>query len=186
MVTRAVSAAPCAKCPFRKDVPIYLRAGARREIVQSLLDDRHFVCHEHVDWDDDGHTDDGTECAGAAKAMLAAGGMSQQLRIAERLGLAGPDQIAARGPDVWSLDVWPLVPEGETGDTWHGDVEVETCATVNDGCLAPAGFRGAGGGVVRGSVAADGECTTCGEPLCSSCADENGDCASCSEMDDEW
>jgi len=50
------------------------------------------------------------------------------------------------------------------------------------GCLAPAGWL-EGGSVVRGTTSADGECPTCGEPVCSECADENGRCESCA---DEW
>lgn len=191
-----VAKAACRKCPFRSDVPIYLRADRRREIVDALvLRDEVFHCHEQVEYSDDApdevgeyvvvHT--GPMCAGAAKAVLAAGGTTNWLRGAARFGGADLDELASKGPAVWSLSVWPLVPEGGTAATWdpneEEDAEVATCSTVNAGCLAPAGYLGIGGSVVAGTVAADGECATCGESLCSNCADEDGNCLMCSEDD---
>ncbi len=42
-----------------------------------------------------------------------------------------------------------------------------------------------GGGVTRGTVAADSECTMCGEAVCSSCADSEGRCGTCTDEDPE-
>ena len=36
MKAPTVLKAPCAKCPFRSDVPIYLRAGRREDIARGL------------------------------------------------------------------------------------------------------------------------------------------------------
>lgn len=191
MKAPTVVKAACAKCPFRSDVPMYLRDDRRREIVQALVDGLNFNCHEYVQHgeDDDGEafvSSVGPICAGALKALDRTGGSLQLARVEERLGMRNPEDYQ-RGPEVWDLDVWPLVPMDETADTWDpDDVEVETCSTVNAGCLAPAGFLGAGGGVIRGTVAADGTCATCEEPLCSNCADVDGNCLMCSEHDDDW
>lgn len=85
---------PCAKCPFRKDVPSYLRFGRRVEIAQALLSGGSFHCHNTVDYsqeDDEGETiadtSDALLCAGAERSLAAAGTSSQMGRIAERLGL---------------------------------------------------------------------------------------------------
>jgi hypothetical protein len=154
------------------------------------MDGQTFPCHEHVvrDEDDDGEEivlSMGPQCFGSLKALDRAGSSTQLQRIEERLGYRKEGDYD-RGPDVWDLDVWPLVPMGETADTWDPEEaeEVETCNTVNEGCLAPAGFLGAGGGVVRGSEAADGRCTLCDEPLCSNCADDDGRCILCSEEEE--
>jgi hypothetical protein len=190
----AIVAAPCGKCPFRKDVPIYLRADRRRDIAESLLNDDNFYCHNTTvdDPDDDGDrmvVSDSQICAGAAKALMMSGGSTNLMRIAERLGLADLDKTEERGVEVWSLDQWPRLAEGSTGDEpeWEvGDEDgVETCSYVGDYCEAPAGFLGAGGGVVRGTVAAELQCSECGDPLCGECITENGMCPFCDETGDE-
>jgi hypothetical protein len=194
---RAITSAPCKHCPFRKDVPIYLRSGRRDEIADTLRRGVSFPCHEtvsHEEMDDDEYVADtggAVECAGALKALMADGGTTQLARIAERLGLADLDKTGHRGADCWALSDWTRLAEGSTGDEpeWEvGDedgVDVETCNTVNDGCLAPAGYLTASGAVEHGTEAADLECPCCGEPVCSNCADEQGRCGSCSEWDYE-
>lgn len=192
---QAITAAPCARCPFRQDVPIYLRADRREEITEALAYGQTFWCHGTVEWseDDDGNehpeTADAVECAGAQKALIAAGGSSQLARVAERLGMADLDQVAERGPDVWSLNDWARLAEGSTAEhpVWEvGDADgVVTCETVNAGCLAPAGHLTPSGAVLEGREAADGECPTCGEPVCSACADAAGLCAGCSEREED-
>lgn len=188
-MTATVLKAPCGKCPFRSDVPIYLRAGRREDIAMKIRGGGHFPCHEHVERDDEGAAlgFGGPECAGARKSIMAAGGSTQMQRIEERLGMHDPDALEAQKVPVWSLDVWPRVPEGETAETWDPEEAegVRTCQTVNDGCLAPAGYL-SGGEVVLGSVEADGECVTCEEPLCSNCADADGNCHMCTELEEEW
>ncbi len=84
---------PCAKCPFRTDIPGYLRADRVEEIAMSLVSSE-FPCHETTrDDDDDGcgetYTPKGGEvhCAGALILMEKIGEPSQLMRIAERCGM---------------------------------------------------------------------------------------------------
>jgi hypothetical protein len=183
-----VTGRPCARCPFRQDVPISLRQDRRVEIAHALMNDGDFPCHETTVDDDDEEgsarrsTSDSLACAGAVKALALAGGTGQTMRIAERLGMVDLDRVESHGADVWDLSDWVLLAEGATGDDpIKEDEEVETCNTVDSNCLAPAGFMGSNGGIVRGTVAADGECPGCGEPVCSECADDEGMCGNCHE-----
>lgn len=180
---------PCAKCPFRKDVPNYLRPGRRVEIAHALLSGAPFHCHGTVDYsgeDDEGDTIADTSesllCAGAERSLAAAGTSSQMGRIAERLGLVDLDAITADdGVEVWNINEWQHRPD----DKDVADVtEVETCSIVNSGCLAPAGYA-VGGGVVYGTVAADMHCDECGEPVCSNCMGDNSTCPMCRGEDDD-
>lgn len=181
---------PCKLCPFRRDVPIYLRRDRRAEIALSLANGETFWCHSTVDYDaeyeDDeegstGDTTDSLECIGAAKALLLNGGSTQSMRIADRLGLVDLDAVEAAPVEVWSLSEWQRLAEGATRDDLAAEEEVETCSVVDTGCLAPAGFLGSGGGVVLGTEPADDECSECGEPVCSACLPESGICPNC-----EW
>ena len=183
---KVVSGRPCAHCPFRQDVPIYLRQDRRVEIAHALANDGDFPCHETTTEDEDEGeriaTADTVACAGAVKALALSGGTGQTMRIAERLGLVDLDRAETHGAAVWPLDRWVLLAEGATADNpIEEEAEVETCGTVGPTCLAPAGYLGSSGGVVRGTVAADGECPDCGEPVCSECADDEGRCGSCAE-----
>lgn len=188
----AIAAVPCARCPFRKDVPVYLRADRREEIADSLYAGQDFPCHATVTYKDGqgestADTSRSVTCAGAAKALMLTGGTTQLMRIAERLGAADLDATAERGAEVWSLDEWRRLAMGSTGDdpTWEIPENVETCNTVDDRCLAPAGFLTGSGGVVRGTVAADMECSECSEAVCSNCADDEGRCGTCRGWDFE-
>ena len=197
-----IAKAPCAKCPFRSDVPIYLRRDRRSEIAGSLLRGGQFSCHATVDYseeDDEGSSipnDNGSAfCAGAAKALMKIGAPNQQLRIMERLGMVDLDEMAENGPDVWDLHEWQTLPEGATADDPGDDFEDlepegETCCYVGENCIAPAGYA-EGGGVVVGTEYADGQCYECGEACCSECLvfcewDGNERCGFCApEEEDE-
>ena len=181
-----VLAAPCATCPFRKDKAFPLRPAAREQIAASLAQGLTFYCHNTVDYDvdDDQEPNVGASqhCAGAAKSLMLSGGTTQMMRISERLGGVRLDELEERGPEVWPLDEWRrLNEEGTELDEY----EVETCVNCDPGCLAPVGFLGNSGAVMRGTESADGVCEECGEPLCSNCADDQGLCAMCSEWTDE-
>lgn len=194
-MSKAITVAPCQHCPFRKDVPIYLRLGRRAEIADSLFDGMDFPCHATVRQmeDDDGEawqdTDGAKTCAGAAKALMAAGGTTQWMRISERLGMADLDRTAEAGAEVWDLGDWVRLAEGATGaePTWEvGDEDgVRTCSVVDGDCLAPAGYLTASGAAKHGTEEADGECPVCEEPVCSNCADDQGRCSMCTEDDED-
>lgn len=195
----AVVAAPCGKCPFRSDVPIYLRKDRRAGIVESiLLNDEDFYCHQTTTYDEETEDmevgRDSKICAGAIKMIEQSHGSTNMMRVLERIGMYDAAQIG-RGAEVWDQDEFLGLPEGavkvdgvvvdhETKAEVEPE-EVETCNTVNEGCLAPAGYLGSGGGVVYGTEAADGECAGCGEGLCSNCADDEGMCSLCSTTDDD-
>jgi hypothetical protein len=83
---------PCAKCPFRNDIPGYLSADRVAEIEDSLIRSE-FPCHETTRDDEDdscsGHyTPKGGEihCAGALILLEKLERPSQMMRISERLG----------------------------------------------------------------------------------------------------
>jgi hypothetical protein len=183
---KAISQAPCAHCPFRKDVPIYLRQDRREEIAESIANGHFFPCHETTSHDEDGSaywTGETVECAGAAKAVMLAGGTTQMMRISERMGWADLDKVAERGPEVWELSEWRRLAEGSTGDdpVWEIEEYVNTCHVVDAGCTAPAGTLGAGGAILDGLEPADFECEHCGEWTCESCSNGDGVCNMCVE-----
>jgi hypothetical protein len=184
---KAVSRRPCERCPFRKDVPIYLRQERRVEIAKHIFNGGMFPCHEttHVSEDENGEeeliaTDASLECAGAAKAIMAVGGTTQTMRIAERFGWVDLDDIDQNGAECWNLNEWPKLEEGSTGTEALLEA-VETCHVVDSGCTAPAGFLGASGAVLDGAEWADFECECCGEWTCENCSDGAGHCNMCVE-----
>lgn len=174
---------PCAKCPFRakfQGADDFLRPGRRRGIVTGLLQDDDFPCHETTvpQEDDEGWTDmvpgpDTVSCAGAALVMYRAGSDMVSLRIAERLGMLdiGAFVAANEGTELWTMRQCLDELDDE-------DEEIITCTMVGPNCLAPAGYL-IGGEAVHGTEPADGECVSCGEGLCSECADDDGHCDMC-------
>jgi hypothetical protein len=81
---------PCAKCPFRRDVPGYLRPGRVAEIATGL-ERGTFDCHMAP-------KNNPQHCAGALILLEKKGQPSQMMRIAERLGLYVRDRL--RGFDI--------------------------------------------------------------------------------------
>lgn len=55
---------PCAQCPFRTDIPNYLRRERKKDIAYSLLHDSSFTCHKHIEDSDFEHP-----CKGAAQFL---------------------------------------------------------------------------------------------------------------------
>ena len=54
--------APCAKCPFRRDVPGFLMQERAEEIAEAITEgDAAFWCHQTVDYDGDEEFDDNGE-----------------------------------------------------------------------------------------------------------------------------
>jgi hypothetical protein len=83
---------PCAKCPFRNDIPGYLTKARAREIVGCITQgDGTFACHETLDYD--GEDGEGEEtpttqhCAGAMILLEKLNRPNQMMRICERLGM---------------------------------------------------------------------------------------------------
>lgn len=184
---------PCAKCPFRKDVPNYLRAGRRVEIATAIANGHGFPCHEttvSVE-DDDGMTDravtaESKFCAGAIKAAIAAGGVPQDLRIMQRLRLVDLDEIEGNGAECWNLTEWAMPHRGDGGrvaaPASDGEDENEDgpCSVGGPGCSAPAGYL-IDGIAVPSDVMADNACGNCGMPVCSTCISNDGYCDDCQE-----
>jgi hypothetical protein len=191
--TRAITQAPCSTCPFRKDRPQFLHREHRAEIAESLYDQDTFWCHGTYGHDDEGEAVidmDAVQCAGALKALMLDGGTTQLSRISERLGLADLDKVAARGTDVWPLHEWVLLEIGEHAGNIDPDTLIdrtpETCSVVWDSrCEAPAGYKHMGGGISRGTEAAEYRCEMCYEPVCGSCRNDVGVCFNCADSDEE-
>lgn len=194
MNTLVVTKAPCAKCPFRKDVPIYLHQGRRAEIAETLINGGGFDCHATVDYseeDDDDNTVpstvDASLCSGAMAALAQSGGSNQLIRVAARLGMLDSEAHPEMPEIVWSLTEWVRLAEGATVENPE-EIEGETCAIVDSGCEAPAGYLGSGGGVVEGVEYVDTWCYSCGDPVCDSCLavyTPEPLCPYCAEVEDE-
>lgn len=186
---------PCAHCPFRTDVPGYLRRSRAVEIAQAIAGGSIFPCHETTAdaVDEEGNdirvqVDTSQFCAGAVITMEKMGQPNQALRMAERLGIYDHASLDMDAPVVGSfvefvdhhteraaLIVEPGVDEDE--------VFLDNCCSVVDaGCEAPAGYMMGGT-----AVPADNEgvelhaCPECGCTVCASCSDDEDFCADCAE-----
>lgn len=62
---------PCPKCPFRLDIPEYLRGGRAEQIARDLAGGASFACHETTVPSDE---DDGSMVE-AADSQMCAGAM---------------------------------------------------------------------------------------------------------------
>lgn len=91
---------PCAKCPFRTDVPGYLRRTRAVEIANGLIRGT-FACHETVDYsgESDGRETEKTHhCAGALIMLEHMEEPSQMMRIAERIGCYDRTRLDMKAP----------------------------------------------------------------------------------------
>jgi hypothetical protein len=177
---------PCANCPFRTDVPPYLRGGRAAQIAQDIALGSIFSCHKTVDYDRPEEDfepgawvpGDGEQfCAGALIAMVRGEEPNQAVRMAERMGLLDIDALDLDAPVVGSLAEFV---RHHADQSEREDGLDECCAIVNPGCEAPAGML-VGGSVIP-SDNSDAElhtCPACGETVCDSCSDEDGVCAFC-------
>ena len=81
---------PCPKCPFRTDVPPYLRQDRAQEIADDLT--RHqqtFACHQTITFDGEGEyvpRNGEQHCAGALIVLEKMNRPNQMMRWMERLG----------------------------------------------------------------------------------------------------
>jgi len=89
---------PCKDCPFRKDLPKYLKGWLGNQRAQQIADDVlergvTFPCHKTTTHSAQGdenrggylYTDKESQCAGAAIMQIKANNPSQWMQIAERL-----------------------------------------------------------------------------------------------------
>lgn len=193
---------PCAKCPFRADVPNYLRRGRRRDIYAATQRGEDFYCHKTVDYsheNDDGETEPDTSaaslCAGAMLLFTRDGyePAGQLARIAVRLDRGLCDALDACTTPTRSLASWLDGPDDDRNDPDPNldDEEIDDgryCNTVDAGCTAPAGWASAGGAIANDDAWAENDCADCGEPVCDACSHPDPDsdsdgvlCGGCAE-----
>lgn len=183
---------PCANCPFRVDVPPYLRPERAQEIATSIASGATFACHKTTVLDEEGEGDlveapTSQMCAGAMIAMAKSEQANQIMRIAMRLGLLDPDQLDLDAPVVGSLTAFVDHHAGEPDD----EEEIEPCSVADYGCEAPAGYM-VGGSAIR-NVELDQDsttpCVSCGTSVCENCSAAAPDggriCGYCQDVDAE-
>lgn len=177
---------PCPHCPFRTDVPAYLRGERASQIATDIARGAPFACHETTVPDED---DDATMvvgpgskmCAGAMLVMMAEDAPNQALRMAERLGYWDPAEMDSSSPTFPTFAQFVRHHAGPDGD------EFESCCWSGPGCEAPAGYLVDGVAVPATSGGETFSCASCGEPVCGSCAidDECPGCAGEEGLDEE-
>ena len=166
--------APCKNCPFRSDIPKYLRPERAKEIADSLYRGAEFPCHQTTEEveEEDGHaervaTAKSAFCAGALITMEKEGFSNQMVRISERLGLYDHTTLKMDAPVYDSLSEWVAsYREDESeGDLVH-------CEVVAPDCEDPPGWS-SGGGVALSTddPQCDPEdgCVECGNAMCGAC-----------------
>ena len=176
---------PCPKCPFRSDIPKYLRPERAQQIADSLYDGAEFPCHQTTEEveDEDGMgervaTAKSAACAGALITMEKEGFSNQMVRIAERLGMYDHQALDMEAPVYGSLSEWVAsYRETKTVEvTFNGvteTLEYEHCGVVAQDCEDPPGYM-MGGGVAESTDEptchpVDDCCVLCGSPVCSTC-----------------
>jgi hypothetical protein len=188
---------PCAKCPFRTDVPGYLTRARAVEIATSIANGSVFPCHETTVYDEETEdmvtAESSQFCAGALIAMERMERPNQHVRIAERLGVYQRDRLDMDAPVVGSFAEFvshhgesPFAKLRDECAAEEDESGLEDCCEVVDmGCEAPAGHMV--GGV---PVPADNEgielhhCPSCWRTVCGSCSNDEGVCNSCVEEDE--
>lgn len=88
---------PCTLCPFRRDVPGYLRRARAEQIAGALRDHgigggTTFPCHETAPRTDSPRPR-WRACAGSILVTASDQGPNQAMRIAERLGLLNLERV---------------------------------------------------------------------------------------------
>jgi len=169
---------PCAHCPFRTDVPGYLRRA--EQIAHDLAEGAPFICHETTvpDPDDESENTVGERsqfCAGALIAMEKSGHANQTMRIDERVGAYDPTALDLGAPVVASL--FDFVEHHRAED----EPEIEPCCVSDPGCEAPAGMLVGGMAVPVEPTGETHDCPDCGQPVCDACSDDRGVCDYCAD-----
>ena len=167
---------PCPKCPFRPDVPAYLRGGRAQEIATAIAAGGGFPCHQttvEVEDDEDdvegcdrAPTPDSQMCAGALLVMENLDAPNQIVRVAERIGLYDASKLDRSAPSFGS---WMEFVEHHAGDGPRE--EHEPCSEVGAGCEAPAGYLVGGEVIPESDPGETEECPQCGEFVCDACWD---------------
>lgn len=96
---------PCANCPFRTDIPGFLREDRMEEIIDAIRSGATFTCHETtvlIEYDDgDDEMTDGPNaqhCAGALIFLERLEEPNQLMRISERLGFYDRTKLDMSAP----------------------------------------------------------------------------------------
>jgi hypothetical protein len=111
---------PCANCPFRHDIPPFLRSDRAEDILATLDSGGTFACHKTVEYadDDDGDTisvneQDQQHCAGALILMEHQHDgrgdgpgchKNQMARFASRFSGFNPNELDMEAPVFVSYD----------------------------------------------------------------------------------
>ncbi len=168
---------PCKNCPFRTDVPGYLRRGRAVQIARDVAEGAPFYCHETTVLDDEGDEmevgPDSQVCAGSLIALERDGVGSGLTRVAERLGALDVSRLDMSAPVARSLAEFV---------NHHGDgepTEPEPCCVSDHGCLAPAGYLVGGHAVPAEPEGETHDCPACGQPVCDACSNDAGECDGC-------
>jgi hypothetical protein len=93
---------PCPHCPFRKDIPAFLRKDRVRELRENLPE-QSFTCHKTIQYsDDEGEPMQGTGmealCAGSLILMEKLGEQWRPAQLGERLGLYDRSKLDMAAP----------------------------------------------------------------------------------------
>lgn len=98
---------PCAHCPFRTDVPPFIKAVRVRQIQRSL-ERGEFPCHKTTEPDDaEGSPQssaDEIHCAGALILMEKSRCVGQMQLMAKRCGMYDPTQLNLDAPVYATFD----------------------------------------------------------------------------------
>lgn len=115
---------PCDRCPFRSDIPQFLRPGRVIELRREMIEHQaSFQCHKTVDYskaDDEGAVDSAV-AARSPKAQHCAGAMI----LLEKLGL--PNQLMRWMERIRQYDRRRLNMKAPVYDSFH---EMEQAARV--------------------------------------------------------
>lgn len=106
---------PCAHCPFRKDIPGYLRQARAVEIARGLRDPNggEFPCHETMPRTDS-PIKKAKVCAGSILVTERDQGPNQMHRIAERLNVYDPSKLDRDAPCFDDFDEF-IAHHGDAG-----------------------------------------------------------------------
>ena len=99
---------PCDSCPFRSDIPPFLRSDRREQISRELERGGEFPCHKTTVEDEDELRLKATEksqfCAGALILQERMGQPNQIMRIAERMGMYDASKLDMKAPVFGSFE----------------------------------------------------------------------------------